>query len=105
MSITSRNGHKINVEKPRDISAIDSLKSIADLHRHELGFHSRQTFVDSLKKGEIFVARYKGEVVGFVRYHHRKDSQTTIYEIAVLPDLRCKGVGGSLVRALIEECQ
>src|SRR5262245_57005180 len=96
---------EISVEKARDISIIDPIKFIADIHRLELGFHSRQTFIDSLNKGEILVARYESDIVGFVRYHHRRDKQTTLYEIAVLPGLQGKGVGGLLVGALIEECQ
>lgn len=99
------NRSKIIVEKAQDISIVDPVKSIADIHRLELGFHSRQSFLDSLNKDEILVARYEGDIVGFVRYHHRKDKRTTIYEIAILPKLRGKGVGGMLVGALIEECR
>ena len=84
---------------------IDAVKRIADQHRTELGFHTRQAYVDSLNKGELLIAKRAAEVIGFVRYHHRRDNRTTLYEIAVTPDGRGKGVGRRLVDALIADCQ
>ncbi len=88
-----------------DLSVIDEIKHIADRYRPELGFHTRQAYVDSANKGELLIARSNIEVVGFARYHHRRDNKTTLYEIAVLPKIRDKGVGRRLVDALIADCQ
>ena len=88
-----------------DPAVIDAIKRIADQHRTELGFHTRQAYVDSFNKGELLIAKRTDEVVGFTRFHHRRDHRTTLYEIAVTPDIREKGVGRRLVDALIAECR
>ena len=88
-----------------DLSFIDAIKHIADHCRAELGFHTRQAYVDSVNRGELLVAKRDTDVVGFARYHHRRDNRTTLYEIAVTPDIRDKGVGRRLVNALIADCQ
>jgi len=95
----------ITIENANNISTVDQMKHIADEYRWELGFHSRQVYLDSLKKGELLIAKIDSRVVGFVRYHHRRDSRTTLYEIATLPEIRGKGVGHRLVDALIADCQ
>ena len=95
----------LTVENAHHPSVIDVVKHIADQHRSELGFHARQAYVDSLNKGELLIAKIDGCIVGFVRYHHRRDGCTTLYEIATSPDIRNKGVGRCLVQALIADCQ
>ena len=95
----------IAISKAKDLSDVDSVKHIADQHRAELGFHARQAYVDSLEKGELLIARKDDQVVGFVRYHHRRDNRTTLYEIAIIPDVRGKGIGHQLIKALIADCQ
>ncbi len=96
---------QITIERVKDLAAIDQIKSIADKHRSELGFHSRQSFIDSCKRNELFVAKICGQVKGFVRFHHRRDHLTTLYEIATTPEARNKGVGRQLIKALIADCQ
>jgi GNAT superfamily N-acetyltransferase len=96
---------KITVETANSLSTVDAVKRIADEHRAELGFHARQAYVDSLNKGELLIAKIDGQIVGFARYHHRRDNRTTLYEIATTPDIRGKGVGRCLVDALIADCQ
>ena len=95
----------IAISKAKDLSDVDIVKHIADQHRAELGFHARQAYVDSLDKGELLIARKDDQVVGFVRYHHRRDNRTTLYEIAIIPDVRGKGIGHQLIKALIADCQ
>lgn len=95
---------EIVVEKSTDPSDIDDIKQIADCHREELGFHPRQTFLDSQKKREILVARLKDKLIGFVRYHHRKDKTTTLYEIATDEAFRGRSVGYKLIENLIKDC-
>lgn len=88
-----------------DLSAIDAIKRIADQCRAELGFHTRQAYVDSLNKDELLIAKRDADVIGFARYHHRRDNRTTLYEIAVTPNIRDKGIGRRLVDALIADCE
>lgn len=95
----------ITISSASDLSVIDAVKRIADQHRPELGFHTRQAYADSVNKGELLIAKRATQVVGFARYHHRRDNRTTLYEIAVTPDIRGKGIGRRLVDALIADCQ
>ncbi len=95
----------IAISKAKDLSDVDVVKHIADQHRAELGFHARQAYVDSLNKDELLIAKKDDQVVGFVRYHHRRDNRTTLYEIAIIPHARGKGIGHRLIDALIADCQ
>lgn len=95
----------IAIYKAKDISDIDFAKQIADEHRSELGFHSRQAYIDSLNKGELLIAKVDNQVVGFTRFHHRRDHRTTLYEIAVNSDVRGKGIGKKLITALVDDCK
>ena len=95
----------ITISSANDLSVIDAVKRIADQNRPELGFHVRQAYVDSVNKKELLVAKKANQVVGFARYHHRRDNRTTLYEIATTPDIRGKGVGRQLIDALIADCQ
>jgi GNAT superfamily N-acetyltransferase len=42
-------------------------------------------------------------LIGFVEYHHRRDEQTTLYHIVVIPARRRQGVGRALIDALRNE--
>ncbi len=95
----------IRIEKARNINDIEQVKNIADEHRYELGFHSIQSYIDSLNKNELIVAKEHDKVIGFVRYHHRKDNKTTLYEIATKHEVRGKGVGRQLIDFLASECE
>src|SRR6266851_5899389 len=95
----------ITVELAKDLATVTKIKSLADQHRSELGFHSRQAFIDSCNKNELLVAKIDGQVKGFVRFHHRRDNLTTLYEIATAPEIRTKGTGRRLVEALVSNCR
>ena len=95
----------ITISQAKNLSDVDDVKRIADQHRAELGFHARQAYVDSLSKTELLIAKIDDQIVGFTRYHHRQDKRTTLYEIAVTPDARGKGIGHRLIDALIADCQ
>ncbi len=93
------------VTKPTALVLVDAVKAIADRHRDELGFHTRQTFVDSIRRGELVVAVEGRQVVGFARFHKRRDPSATLYEIATSPERRRRGVARRLVTAVVEECR
>ena len=95
----------IAISQAKNLSDVNDVKRIADQHRAELGFHARQAYVDSLNKGELLIAKKADQIVGFTRYHHRRDNRTTLYEIAITPDARGKGIGHQLINALIADCQ
>ena len=95
----------IVISTVKSLSDVNTVKYIAEQHRVELGFHARQAYVESLNKGELLIAKRDNQIVGFTRYHHRRDNRTTLYEIAVTPDARCKGIGHQLIDALIADCQ
>src|SRR5207237_1599617 len=63
---------QISIERVSSLATIAKIKSLADQHRSELGFHSHQAFIDSSQKKELLVAKVDGQVKGFVRFHHRR---------------------------------
>ncbi len=85
------------------LAALDAIKVIADTHRRELGFVLRPALAESIKRKEVLVAENSAGLIGFVEYHHRRDEQTTLYHIAVVPDHRLQGVGRALIEALRNE--
>jgi Acetyltransferases len=97
--------HMICVTLGNEETHINGAKRIADSHRPEVGFHTRQAFHDSAKRGELLVALEKDDVVGFVRFRHREDRRTTLYEIATAPSHRRSGIGKALIEALVRQCQ
>lgn len=84
---------------------IDAVKALADRHRDELGFHTRESYTDSLARSELVVAEDRGRVVGFARFHKRRDRVATIYEIVTDPAHRRRRVGSRLVAAVVENCR
>lgn len=96
--------NEIVITKARSTD-INEIKQIADLHRRELGFVRRPSLSEAIIRSEIFVAKKNGSILGFVDYRHRKDRQTTLYNIAVLPQYRNLGVGRKLIEALVAEAK
>lgn len=88
----------------RDGSRIQAVKCIADEYRWELGFQPASAFEQSARGSELIVATQRKEAVGFVRFHHRKDRRTTIYEIATRTGSRGRGVGRRLIDKLKLDC-
>lgn len=66
-----------------------SAKKIASQFSKELGFVNSTFLKEQLRKKELIVI----ENIGFVNFHHRKDNQTTIYEIAVSKEYQRQGYG------------
>lgn len=63
-------------------------KRIASKYR-ELGFVNIRALEESDKREELEVI----QGVGFAHFHHRRDKQTTLYSLAVLPEHRNQGWG------------
>lgn len=98
VSITVRKAHQ---------GDLDYVKTIADAHKNELGFLRRAAIEKSIDENEIFVAidTLSEGIVGFVHYHHRKDGQTTLYNVAVDPSFRLLKIATQLMSALIDEAR
>lgn len=84
---------------------LPSIKMIADGLRHEFGFLPRVIFEASLNSDELIVAIDNGQVVGFCRFHLRRDGICTIYEIAVLANSRRRGIGTKLIDHVATACR
>lgn len=81
---------------------IDEIKKIADVNKNAIGFVIRASLIQAIEKNELIVAK-TDKIIGFLNYHHRLDSQCTIYEIAVSAEYRRIGIGKSMINALIIE--
>jgi len=88
------------VVRKATLADLNVIKSLADVHKNELGFLLRPALANSIDRSEVFVAENSRGIVGFVEYHHRQDEQTTLYHIAVRSDHRRQGIGRRLVKAL-----
>ncbi|MEZ8220375.1 Ribosomal protein S18 acetylase RimI [Candidatus Fervidibacteria bacterium JGI MDM2 JNZ-1-D12] len=95
--------------KKRDLKAV---KKLADEHRHELGFVRSASLEEAINERRLLVAvdsspvsRPSFRIIGFVHFRCCKDGHATIYEIAVAPEWRGKGVGKALVNAVVEEAK
>ena len=88
-----------------EMSDLSSIKKIADNHKQELGFVLEPILAKSIALGELLIAENGEGVVGFVQYHHRRDSQTTLHNIVVQAPYRKKGLGHQLIEALENEAR
>lgn len=86
------------------VGDLDSVRALANANRPALGFVPGPVLAAGIEHGWLIVAESRGQVVGFVHYRHRKDLQTTLYEICVDETWRRRGVGHLLIRALVAEC-
>lgn len=83
---------------------LDAVKALCDRHRYELGFVLRPSLAAAIADGEIISAFNPDKrLAGIVHFHHRRDGQTTLYHLAVMPDFRLAGVGRLLINALRAE--
>jgi len=82
---------------------VPAVKAIADRHRHELGFVPAAALVEAAQERRLLVAVLDGKVIGFVHFRCCRDGHATIYEIAVLPEHRQRGIGRALVEVVVQE--
>jgi len=88
-----------------EIQDLTAIKQLADENTIALGFVLRPALVAGIERGWLLVAERSNneDVVGFVHYRHRRDSQTTLYEICVQQHHRRQGIGIALISALSAE--
>jgi ribosomal protein S18 acetylase RimI-like enzyme len=85
------------------VDDVPAVKAIADRHRHELGFVPAAALVEAERERRLIVAIWDGKVIGFVHFRCCRDGHATIYEIAVLPEHRQRGIGRALVEVVVQE--
>ena len=84
---------------------LDAIKRLADDNKAALGFVLRPILAEGIEEGRLLIAKQTdGELVGFVHYRHRRDLQTTLYEICVAQSFRRRGIGRAMIEALDGEC-
>jgi ribosomal protein S18 acetylase RimI-like enzyme len=78
---------------------IPRVKHIADIRTNKryLGWVNRARLGESIRKSELHVARLDDIVIGFIRWHRRKDGWTTVYELCVDESHRKLGIGQQLM--------
>jgi len=84
------------------------LEAVCDIFDDDyviLGLPNLPALRESIERKELLVAEVKGEVVGFVEFHIRKDKKATLYHIGVRKDWRKKSIGKKLIQRLIEVCK
>ena len=85
---------------PNDVKHI---KIIADANKSKIGFVRRQVLLEQQKRGWLIAAKLDSQIVGFISYRHRRDNQTTLYEICVIEEYQGNGLGTQLMDALVNE--
>lgn len=101
-NMTSGHSNLIQIRRAV-INDLDVVKEIADKQRTEFGFVLRPSLEKSIINHEMFVASNNQKIIGFVDYHLRKDSQVTLYHIAVMKDYQHMGIGSCLLDSLYSE--
>lgn len=79
---------------------IPAIRRIAQQHSKELGYVMYPALRQSIQKYELFVAVADRQVVGFCRWHKRRDEWSTIYELAVHRDFQGHNIGRALLEAV-----
>ena len=84
---------------------LDGIKAIADANKDTLGFVLRPALAENIARQWVLVAESNSRILGFCNFRHRRDRQTTIYEICVSQGYRGQGIGRAMIEALAKECQ
>lgn len=91
-------GHfRLRYGTPADV---ERCQQIARQFRAELPFVMLPQLRESARRRELFVAELDGKIVGFVRWHARRDGWQTVYDLAVSLDAQGLGVGRALLYAV-----
>lgn len=86
--------------RPATLDDVAWCKAIASRYRDELGQVMWPALREAVNRGELTVACHSSTPIAFVNWHTRRDGWTTVYEIAVMPNLRRQGIGQQLLDAV-----
>lgn len=91
----------VRLARKRDVYTVGS---IAYKNKPDLGFIPWPWLFRSQASKELHVAtvriRKQNRIVGFIRWHRRKDGSSTVYEMCVSKNQRRRGVGKKLMAAI-----
>src|SRR5207244_1553218 len=82
------------------------VKALLDAHRYtELGFVPLPAVRLAVERGWLYVAELDGAVAGTIDWWARRDRVVVLYNIAVSPERRGRGIGRALLQAMIDWAQ
>jgi N-acetylglutamate synthase-like GNAT family acetyltransferase len=84
---------------------LDAIKKLADSNKDSIGFVMRSALAFGIEHRWLLVAEHNGQVTGFAHYRHRRDQQSTLYELCVREESRGQQIGKMLINALLEEAR
>ncbi len=88
-------GFRIRRGTAADVDACDRIARKQP--RGTLPYISKVSLRDSAAKRELHVAAFGAQVIGFTRFHTRRDGWTTLYDLATDPRYQGLGVGRNLL--------
>jgi N-acetylglutamate synthase-like GNAT family acetyltransferase len=94
--------NKFHLSRARD-SDIAAVKEIVDAYRSVFGFVPKSAFSEAAGMNWLLVAKIDGALVGFVRFRHRHDKTTILYEIGVSNQVVRQGIGRALISRLVDD--
>lgn len=104
--MTSGSNDARRVIRKAALGDLSEIKALVDLHKSELGFVISAALKASINSAELIVATSReGFLLGFVHYRHRKDQQTTVYNLVVSQENQAHGVGTLLMDSLRNEAK
>lgn len=79
------------------VEDIPAIERIARQYPQGLGFVRRVALLEAISKGNLKIATYDTQIIGFAHGHKRRDGITTIREIGVHRDYKHLGAGRSMI--------
>lgn len=80
-----------------NLKDLEDIKAIADNNKIELGFLIRSAIKESILEERLCVSKNGGEIIGFIRFRHRKDNVTKIYDMCVRKENRRQNHGKKII--------
>lgn len=93
--IKAKQLENISIEKAKECD-FKAIKKIANQRREFLPALMIYNLKDGFKTNSLYIAKLNEDVVGFIRWHPRKDGSQTIHEIAVDRNFNGLGIGKKL---------
>ena len=88
--------------RPSDIPFIVALQKA---NGHALGFLPRQALAEKVRNGQVLVGWLGGVRAGFLHHGSLARPEVRVFQIAVAPQVRGRGLGLALVGALLQRAE
>lgn len=76
---------------------VDKIYEIAQNNTEEIGYIPKPAYEEGVEDGDTIVAVFEDEVVGFAKFHEKKNGITTLNEIVVSEKVRGEGLGKEML--------